>query len=324
MARALVALGSNLGDRAIALTAAASAIGKLPATQLLANSSWIESAAVGGPPDQPSFLNGAVLVQTPLAPRDLIDRLQQIETAGGRSRDVRWGPRTLDLDLLLYDDLVVHTEQLDLPHPRMAFRRFVLEPAAQIAPQMLHPTTGRTVAQLLANLNITPPYLALLGPPACGKTALAMELAAKTGSRLILDPPANSAGPRTTREIEFLTRRARLLGSLSGEVWTVSDFWLPQSLAWAEAEAGAALRLEVEDALRQVEGAGMSARFVAALDLSAAVVVTPNQHQDNDLDSRLRAAMRRLLMEPGGPPAIWLSGGDWQEAVTELLAVLAG
>ena len=155
MARALIALGSNLGDRTATLNAAAAAIAVLPQSRLLAKSSWIESAPVGGPP-QPAYLNGAVLIETSLDPFDLFERLRQIEDCHGRVRTVRWGPRTLDLDLLLYGQDVIDTERLTVPHPRMASRRFVLEPAAQIAADMVHPAIGITIGELLAQLSEPP------------------------------------------------------------------------------------------------------------------------------------------------------------------------
>ncbi|MGH7140117.1 MAG: 2-amino-4-hydroxy-6-hydroxymethyldihydropteridine diphosphokinase, partial [Pirellulales bacterium] len=329
MARALIALGSNLGDRQAALEAAAKAVGSLPDSQLLARSSWLESAAVGGPQEQPEFLNGALLLATALEPLMLLDHLQQIENAAGRVRSVHWGPRTLDLDLLLHDDRSIATERLTLPHPRMAFRRFVLEPAAQIAAEMVHPATGMTVGQLLAHLNATPQYLAIVGPPHSGKTRLARKIARQSGGRLLLDADAenvspglqDSAGRELAREIEFLARRAHLLASCHDhQTWTVSDFWLPQSVAWAEATGGEPLRLQVEAACQKVCMACVQPRFVAVLDVSPAAAEDP---VGGDFETRLRAAMRRLVSQHG-PPPVWLSGDDWDHAVAELLAVLAG
>ena len=131
-----------------------------PQIAVAAVSCWRETAPVGGPPGQPPFLNGALLAETSLAPHDLLAALQQIENDLGRRRAERWGPRTIDLDLLLYDELVLDTPSLTLPHPRMAWRRFVLEPAAEVAGAMLHPTIGWTIARLLEHLNTARPYVA--------------------------------------------------------------------------------------------------------------------------------------------------------------------
>ena len=99
------------------------------------------------------FLNGAVLVETSRSPRELLALLQQIESQFGRERRERWSDRTLDLDLLLYGEVVTDTPSLTLPHPRMSFRRFVLEPAVEIAPEMVLPTIGWTLERLLAHLD---------------------------------------------------------------------------------------------------------------------------------------------------------------------------
>ena len=179
---------------------------------------------------------------------ELLQACQQIENDLGRRRVERWGPRTIDLDLLLYDDLMLDTPDLQLPHPRMAWRRFVLEPAAEIAADMLHPVIGWTVGRLLEHLNSTPWYLALAGPVGIGKTALAVELSQRLGTRLLLEPhdPVrlkafcyNPSSREWELELEFLRRRVCLL-DLENPDWasmdrpTVSSFW---SMFWFEQSA---------------------------------------------------------------------------------------
>jgi 2-amino-4-hydroxy-6-hydroxymethyldihydropteridine diphosphokinase len=151
---AYVALGSNLGDRAEHLGAALRALGLLPGTRVSATSPVIETEPVGGPP-QGRFLNAAAELRSALPPRDLLGALLEIERSRGRerSREQRWGPRALDLDLLLYGDALVSEPGLTIPHPRLHERRFVLEPLAAIAPGVTIPTLGITVGQALRALH---------------------------------------------------------------------------------------------------------------------------------------------------------------------------
>ncbi len=132
MSTAFVALGSNLSDPPRQLRNAVQAIGRLPGTRLIAASRVYRSAAVG-PGTQPEYLNAVLRLATSLAPRALLDALQGIERAQGRERRERWGPRTLDLDLLLYDDRRIDTGDLTVPHPRLAERNFVLYPLLEVA-----------------------------------------------------------------------------------------------------------------------------------------------------------------------------------------------
>lgn len=151
---AYIALGSNLGDRAGTLRAARDTIASLEETRLLDWSGLYETAPVGVV-DQPEFLNAACSVVTRLDAPDLLARLLAIEAAFGRDRSggVRFGPRTLDLDLLLYGCEAIDLPGLRVPHPRMHERGFVLEPLAAIAPAALLPGLGTTVGDALRRLN---------------------------------------------------------------------------------------------------------------------------------------------------------------------------
>ncbi|MGX5682247.1 2-amino-4-hydroxy-6-hydroxymethyldihydropteridine diphosphokinase [Schumannella luteola] len=136
-ARAVIALGSNLGDREQTLLAATREIADLDGVELIAASGAVETVAVkpqGEDPDAPAYLNAVVIVETSLDPLDLLHRLREIEQRHGRVRAERWGDRTLDLDLIDVAGVTLSTEELTLPHPRAAERAFVLEPWLQADP----------------------------------------------------------------------------------------------------------------------------------------------------------------------------------------------
>lgn len=142
-----IALGSNLGDSRAILEAALETLAATPDITLKASSSWYQTKAIG--PPQPDYINGCVLLHVQTEPQQLLETLLGIEAQFGRIRRERWGPRSLDLDLLLYDDLILETPTLQLPHPRMRERAFVLVPLAQIAPDWIEPVSGIAIAQLL-------------------------------------------------------------------------------------------------------------------------------------------------------------------------------
>lgn len=148
---AYIALGSNLGDKKAYLDGAVQALGEVPGCRVEKVSSYLITAPYGGV-EQDDFLNGALKLRTLLPPQELLEELHKIEQAAHRERLVHWGPRTLDLDILLYDDEVLETDTLIIPHVEMQLRDFVLRPMAQIAPNLRHPILHRTMMQLLTDL----------------------------------------------------------------------------------------------------------------------------------------------------------------------------
>ena len=150
MATAFVGIGSNLGDRETHLRAAIDLLAAEDGIEVIAVSRLRETEPVG-PVEQGPFLNGALQVSTDLPPRQLLERLLDVEQRLGRVRDVRFGPRTVDLDLLVYGDETADEPGLTLPHPRLHERRFALEPLAELAPSLLIPGRG-PVSVLLSEL----------------------------------------------------------------------------------------------------------------------------------------------------------------------------
>jgi 2-amino-4-hydroxy-6-hydroxymethyldihydropteridine diphosphokinase len=146
MTRAYVGVGANLGDREATIRAA---IESLPG---IVGVSELRETDPVGVADQPAFLNGAVALETDLAPRDLLDALLAVERELGRERRERWGPRTIDLDLLLYGDETIEEPGLTVPHPRLHERRFALEPLLDLDPELAIPGRGRVI-DVLAGLH---------------------------------------------------------------------------------------------------------------------------------------------------------------------------
>ncbi|PPJ65134.1 2-amino-4-hydroxy-6-hydroxymethyldihydropteridine diphosphokinase [Cuspidothrix issatschenkoi] len=149
--KAAISLGSNLGNCQATLAGALTALEQTSGITIQTQSSWYQTKAIG--PTQPDYLNGCATLLVEISPQALLENLLTIEQQFGRVRQEHWGPRTLDLDLLLYDDLILHEPNLQIPHPRMAERAFVLVPLAEIAPNWRDPISKRIIQDLLLEVD---------------------------------------------------------------------------------------------------------------------------------------------------------------------------
>ncbi len=257
MADCLIGLGSNIGDRAAQLDQATQRICEHPGITLQGTSRYYETAPVGGPADQDSFLNAAIRITTSLPPEHLFARIREVEHELGRQRLERWGPRSIDLDLLLYDQLIQQTPHLVLPHPRMAIRRFVLEPACEVAAELIHGPTGWSIQHLLARLDRTPCYVAVC----CADASKSRALVTTVARDLPVTPVTATAPPTAAPSCEAtaaddtavaaLAEQSSALATITTSELPqqhcfVSNFWLNQSLAlartWPACRASAALQ----------------------------------------------------------------------------------
>lgn len=146
-----IALGSNLGDSRATLEAALKNLDQTPGITVKTYSSWYKTAPIG--PPQPAYLNGCAILEVQLSPLELLETVLEIERKFGRVRRERWGPRTLDIDILLFADLILSTPELEIPHPRMNERAFVLVPLAEIAPDWIEPVSRDAIGQLVAKVD---------------------------------------------------------------------------------------------------------------------------------------------------------------------------
>jgi hypothetical protein len=236
----------------------------------------------------------------------------------------------LDLDILLYDDAVISGENLVLPHPRMAFRRFILAPAAEIAPQMSHPLLRRNIMQLLKHLEQAPNYVAITGVANVGKSRLVKAVAARTDAVTVLArEPSGQSGdsspsPSLQAEIEFLRRRCELLQGVAfsdKERYAISDFWLGQCLAYADelrSEDHKQLEIALLDCCDQVA----SPKLIVLVELALEQVSTDGQTKAH---IAIQRKLRERLLEPGQPPTLRLDAANpsWneEEVVAAILAM---
>ncbi len=317
MATALVALGSNLGDRQRNLDDAVAQLGRQPNVVVLATSRWRETKPIGGSAEQSEFLNGAVLLGTSLTPQQLHAVLQQLETAAGRSRESRWAPRTLDLDLLLYDDLVIDTPELTLPHPRMSFRRFVLEPTAEIAPNMRHPTVDWTIAALRDHLpNSKVGYMAAIaGPISAGKTTLAKAVVKSFAGTLIAD--VDHSNKRFESLAPSIGLKTRMVLRQATRFMAISDFWFAQAACSAALRAHGEQLAGFAEFFAHANGQVAKPKLLVMLDVPADVswqrIAERGERNPPRLDwlARYRELLLKRVAEPGHGP---VSAPRWHEA----------
>jgi 2-amino-4-hydroxy-6-hydroxymethyldihydropteridine diphosphokinase len=346
MPSSLIALGANLGDRQRTLNVAIERLAALRSTESLSQSRWHETAPIGGPAGQGPFLNAAVRLETTASAEQLHQALRTIEFDLGRRRVERWEARAIDLDLLLYAERVIETPQLVVPHPRMAFRRFVLEAAVEVASEMVHPSIGWTVGRLLDHLNSAVEYVSLLGLPGSNKTALAESLAdafhgrtllhglpptpaemADSTPRGTLDPPSQ----RFARQIQFLDRFTSLL---ERDSWSrtsplaVSDFYLDQCLAFARIELDQDQQAAFVQAWQVAKQRAVSPKLLIALDTPPSALADPARQRSVHAESdwppteRLRHEMLRLACRKGLGPVLLVGGMDRQAQYEEISAAI--
>ena len=326
MPRALVGIGSNLGDRQALVTSAVELLRKQPRIGSVALSRLRQTGPVGGPSGQEPFLNAAASFETDLSAQALWAILAAIEQQLGRQRGARWGARTIDLDLLLHGLEVINTRQLVVPHPRMAVRRFVLEPAAEVAGDMVHPLIGWTVRQLLAHLDTAANFVSFVGLPGRGKTVLSQRLAQQFRGRFLADPAAalSTLGGNDPpshgfqRQIEFLDARAEALALdrfPDDGVLVVSDFYFDQSLAYARLALDAERFGEFAVRWRAAQQRVVAPKLLVSLEGAAGATLS-------DRDRALADELSRLSVRHNVGPWLVIDHTDPQAALAEIAAAV--
>lgn len=347
MARCLIALGANLGDGVQTLEAALAQLAQHPQIAQLAHSRLYQTAPIGGPAGQPPFVNAVARCETTLSPAELLAVLQAIERQHGRQRREHWGPRTLDLDLLLYDQHISSDAQLTLPHPRMAWRRFVMEPALEIASDWQHPSTSQTLSQLWQQVNAVPSYLALTSSCWFAKiyvasTAVERLTAANTPARgttlrgmTVFGPPVISDPEHSSTEhyCELMPRLGAELRKLLSEktdTWLISNYW-PEEIKlgaqlWFDGEAQQLALQAWEEAFGGLPSPNLLAYLetpdeLLLLDRHAPGHVD-NYYEQADRLASQRDALSQLVAGYRASPILQLSAAKPELAIVEIVAAL--
>lgn len=234
MATALISLGSNVGDRKATLDAAVERLRQTPGISQVVVSCYHATKPVGGPEGQEDFLNAAGRLDTSLSPRELLTELQRIERELGRVRQEHWGPRTLDLDLLLYGNLVINEPDLIVPHRFLAFRRFVLKPAVEVAGEMIHPTLDRNLSNILQYIEGAPRIFEVGGLTPSVRSEFATRVASLLGLAVLKRERRflNDRSEKFRLEKTFRTPDGTSLSPLTTDY--VAEDWFVQLHCWNE------------------------------------------------------------------------------------------
>ena len=334
MVDCLLGLGSNVGNRAAQLDAAVQLICGHPQIQRVGLSSYHATQPVGGPTGQDTFLNAALRVRTSLSVDELFAVLQDVELRLGRRRLERWGPRTIDIDILLYGCDVVTTGDLIVPHPRMAVGRFVLAPAREVAADMLHPGTGVTIAALLDRLMRPPHFVSITGFWPEQAANLTLTAAAIAPLHVLLDPGATwmsqlEADASSELVLESMHRvlaeRRDQLTSLWADAemapdeWHVCSYWLPDCAAVLRSRFAAEAYPKWEHVCEQAVAQAPVPHCVIFLDPRPAGNATA---VDAHAPIAWAEAVEYQLSRPGSPPFLQIPGADLQRALIELTAAV--
>ncbi|GAA4433785.1 2-amino-4-hydroxy-6-hydroxymethyldihydropteridine diphosphokinase [Bremerella cremea] len=311
----LIALGANLGDRGETLHEAIDELAADPAFTLLQRSELLVTKPVGGPSGQPDFLNAAAKLATELSPDQVHQKLIDIEQQHGRVRKQRWGARKLDLDLLLYDDQVIATPSLTVPHPRMSFRKFVMQPSAEVAAEMIHPTLHTSIGELWQQLQNAPPLVEIASLPGPVLHVLCERVAAELGEDVVSHPNDLWANLKEGTPLEgilpsVVDRGSDLRNLPPGHAVRIVPWWqatseviAPDLVYPSEETTGPRLVIfwkRPDSTFSEIEGSWWN----------------------NLQRERLQDRLAQKVDDKVRGPRLWLDGNDIDSAVTEVAAAI--